>query len=153
MATVCELSTTFEELLITLYEKLLTNLQQATQWGTVWDIVHQDTLEVASGKRIRHLWGFTSAFQHTDGLGGRISFWVQFTESAQVTEVLVKVASPYEGVGNGVSKHYRRAHAVALRLLEFCVAPYEEIHPSLATLKRLAGGTSQNDISPLPENL
>lgn len=137
MATVCELTADFEEPLTFLYEMFLENVETAVGWGTGWDIVREDSFKRADGASIRQVWGFSAAYARMDGLGGYVSFWMQFTELDGMTEISVMVSSPYEK-REKQSSHYRRAHQVALRLLEFCVAPYQEIHPSVNTLKRIA---------------
>jgi hypothetical protein len=137
MATVCELSTTFEEPLTVLYEMFRDNVQSALQWGTSWDVIREDVFRHGEGAVTRQVWGFSSAYARMDGMGGHVTFMLQFTERDTETDVRVTVSSPYEKRADD-SAHYRRCHQVALRLLEFCVAPYEEIHPRVSALKRIA---------------
>lgn len=137
MATVCELTADFDEPLTFLYEMLRENIYTAVRWGTSWDVIREEAFRRADGALVRQVLGFSAAYARTDGLGGYVSFWLQFTELESATEVIVTVSSPYEKQGKH-SAHYKRAHQVALRLLEFCVAPYQEIHPSVNTLKRIA---------------
>lgn len=136
MATVCELTADFDEPLTYLYEMFRENVGTALRWGTDWDVIREEAIRRADGAVVRQVWGFSAAYARTDGLGGYVSFLLQFTEMAGTTEVSVTVSSPYEKQGKQ-SAHYKRAHQVALRLLEFCVAPYEDIHPRVSTLKRI----------------
>jgi hypothetical protein len=137
MATVCELAAAFDSPLTHLYEMFRENVRTAVRWGTNWDIVREEIFRRADGANVRQVWGFSSAYARMDGMGGHVSFWAQLVELDGETEVTVTVSSPYEKRGENTS-HYRRAHQVALRLLEFCVAPYEEIHPRINKLMRLA---------------
>ncbi|MEM6280880.1 MAG: hypothetical protein AAF787_01700 [Chloroflexota bacterium] len=136
MATTCELTATFEEPLTVLYEQFRDNIHAALRWGTNWDIIREDVLRRADGALMRQVWGFSAAYARMDGMGGHVSFMMQFTEFETETRVEVTVSSPYEKHSKD-SAHYRRAHQVALRLMEFSVAPYEEIHPGVNTLKRI----------------
>lgn len=137
MATVCELSAVFDDRLTTLYEQLNDNIGTAVRWGTAWDIVRDVTFVTDDGATVRQLWGFTSAYARMDGMGGHVSFLVELVGMGGETEITVTATSPYEGRGKN-SAYYKRNHQIALRLLEFCVAPYEDIHPRVGTLKRIA---------------
>ena len=140
MATVCDLEADFDESLPLLYEMFRENTVKAERWGTRWDIIRDEAFRRADGAIVRQVWGYSSAYARMDGMGGHVSYMLQFVGGTQ-TEISVTVSSPYEKRGQD-SAHYRRCHQVALRLFEFCVAPYEEIHPRLATLKRLTGSDS-----------
>jgi len=136
MATVCELSAAFEDSLRTLHSMFIDNIETAARWGTRWDVVRDETLTTAEGETVRLVWGFTTAYARIDGMGGHVSYLMKFIEYNGTTEINVVVTSPYEKNGKN-SAYFRRNHKVALRLLEFCVAPYEEIHPRVGTLKRV----------------
>jgi hypothetical protein len=137
MATICELQAAFEEPQPFLYEMLISNLQSAERWGTRWDVVRDEAMTAAGGEHIRQVWGFTTAYARMDGMGGHVSFLMKFIAYEGTTEIQVVVTSPYEKKSSK-SAYYRRNHQVALRLLEFCVAPYDEIHPRVGTIKRIA---------------
>ena len=121
------------------------NAASAVQWGTRWDIVKDEAFITSDHEHVRQLWGFTSAYARMDGMGGHVSFLVKFIEFNGGTAVDVTVSCPYEGRGEQ-SAYYKRNHQVALRLLEFCVAPYEEIHPRVGTLKRIANSLRSKPI-------
>lgn len=137
MATTCELTAVFQEPPELLYEQLKANIHTAMKWGTHWDMIREEAFVLESGIPIQQIWGFSAAYARVDGMGGHVNFWVRIAADGTQTEVNVVVSSPYEGRGGKHSAYYRRAHHVALRLLEFCVAPYEDIHPRLGTLKRI----------------
>ncbi|MEO0564407.1 MAG: hypothetical protein AAF125_20045 [Chloroflexota bacterium] len=136
MATVCELAASFGEAMPTLYTMFSDNIEAATHWGTRWDIVRDETFTREDGATVQQVWGFTSAYARLDGMGGHVSFLMRMTEFERTTEISVTVGSPYEKHSKN-SAYYRRNHQVALRMLEFCVAPYDEIHPRVRQLKRL----------------
>lgn len=122
-----------------LFDMFFDNLDKAAHWGTRWDIVRDEHLLTPERAPVRQVWGYTTAYARMDGMGGHVSFLMKFTEYAHTTEIRVVVASPYEKNGRN-SAYYQRNHQVALRLLEFCVAPYAEIHPRVGALQRLLGG-------------
>ncbi len=137
MATVCELSAQFDEAGTVLYSMFADNVDVARQWGTHWDIVRDETLETVDGALVRQLWGFTTAYARLDGMGGHVSFLLKFIGyPSGATEINVVVTSPYEKNGRR-SAYYHRSHRVGLRLLEFCVAPYNQIHPRVGAIERL----------------
>jgi len=138
MATVCDLAAEFDEPLTYLYEMFRTNALEAENWGTRWDIVRDEAFRRADGALVRQVWGHSSAYARMDGMGGYVSYMLQFVGGPH-TEITVTVSSPYHKRGHQTD-HDRRCRQVALRLLEFCVAPYEEIHPRVGTLKRIADG-------------
>jgi hypothetical protein len=139
MPTVCELSAGFEDSLDALFDTFFNNLDEASRWGTRWDVVRDEQLLTLGDDPVRQVWGFTTAYARMDGMGGHVTFLIKFVAYARTTEIRVVVTSPYEKNGRN-SAYYQRNHQVALRLLEFCVAPYEEIHPRIGTLQRLLGG-------------
>lgn len=145
MATVCKLSATFHDPLTLLYEMFLENTEEAGNWGTKWDIVEEQAFPLVDGNAVRLVWGFTSAYARMDGMGGHVTFTLKFTQFDYGTTIDVTVSSPYEGSRDN-SAYYRRNHQVALRLLEFCVAPYGKIHPRVGTLKRIADSLRTNPI-------
>lgn len=136
MATTCELTAVFDESIQSLYDQFAENMTIAERWGTRWDVVREVRYELADGAVVWEVWGFTSAYARVDGMGGHVSFVMTFTTDGTETALTAAVSSPYEGRGEH-SAHYRRSHQVALRLMEFCVAPYEAIHPRVGRLKRL----------------
>lgn len=146
MATICELSAAFAEPVIELYDMFRHNAREAIRWGTQWDIIRDEMVYTADGAPARQVWGFSSAFARTDGMGGYVSFRLMFTEYADESVIDVVVSSPYESRSQQ-SAYYKRNHQVALRLLEFCVAPYDEIHPSVRALKRVMGGLRSDSSS------
>jgi hypothetical protein len=136
MATVCELNAGFEDALHTLHGMFIDNIEAAAHWGTRWDVVRDETITTADGETVRLVWGFTTAYARIDGMGGHVSYLMKFIEYDHTTEINVVVTSPYER-NTRKSAYFRRNHKVALRLLEFCVAPYEEIHPRVGAFKRM----------------
>jgi hypothetical protein len=147
MATTCELVEVFEESFIDLHEMFLRNIKEASRWGTRYDLIKDDQHFSSDNMPVRQFWGFSSAYALTDGLGGHVSFVVKLTaHKAGDTEITVTVASPYEKRDRR-SAYYKRNHKVALRLLEFCIAPYSEIHPHLGRIQQFTSTILSNTAS------
>jgi len=139
MATVCQLTSQFQESPACLYQMFTENIQQAQRLGTRWDVIQEENFQLANGGIVKQVIGYSSAFARVDGMGGFVNFVVRFTTDGVTTEVDVTVSSPYQSRKKH-SSYDRRNHHVALRLLEFCVAPYSEIHTHLNFVKRVLSG-------------
>lgn len=147
MATVCQLTSQFQESPSVLYEMFTHNIQDAQRLGTRWDVIQEENFHLANGNVIKQVIGYSSAFARVDGMGGFVNFVVRFTTDGLTTEVDVMVSSPYQSRKKH-SSYDRRNHHVALRLLEFCVAPYKEIHTHLHLFHRLLGGLLPASVHP-----
>ena len=93
MATVCQLTSQFQESPSVLYEMFTHNIQDAQRLGTRWDVIQEENFHLANGNVIKQVIGYSSAFARVDGMGGFVNFVVRFTTDGLTTEVDVMVSS------------------------------------------------------------
>ncbi|MGV2434521.1 MAG UNVERIFIED_CONTAM: hypothetical protein LVT10_06250 [Anaerolineae bacterium] len=70
MATVCQLTSQFQESPACLYQMFTENIQQAQRLGTRWDVIQEENFQLANGGIVKQVIGYSSAFARVDGMVG-----------------------------------------------------------------------------------